>query len=73
MAREFRFGGAVLEPASGEAWAKKCERVEALGYDVLLVPDHLGWPAPFPSLVASSVSWAGWSRLRRARASGGRA
>jgi probable F420-dependent oxidoreductase len=54
MEREFRFGGALLEPASGEEWAKKCERVETTGYDVLLVPDHLGWPAPFPSLVAAA-------------------
>jgi alkanesulfonate monooxygenase SsuD/methylene tetrahydromethanopterin reductase-like flavin-dependent oxidoreductase (luciferase family) len=54
MAQEFRFGGALPEPASGEDRAKKCERIEALGYDVLLVPDHLGWPAPFPSLVAAA-------------------
>ncbi|MFF7212584.1 TIGR03621 family F420-dependent LLM class oxidoreductase [Streptomyces sp. NPDC008238] len=54
MARRFRFGVNLLEPAQGDAWARKCRRVEALGYDVLQVPDHLGWPAPFPSLVAAA-------------------
>jgi probable F420-dependent oxidoreductase len=54
MARRFRFGVNFLEPASGAEWAKKCRHAETLGYDVLLVPDHLGWPAPFPSLVAAA-------------------
>ncbi|MET9878538.1 TIGR03621 family F420-dependent LLM class oxidoreductase [Actinacidiphila glaucinigra] len=54
MARRFRFGVNLLEPARGEAWERKCRRVEALGYDVLQVPDHLDWPAPFPSLVAAA-------------------
>jgi probable F420-dependent oxidoreductase len=54
MVRRFRFGVNLLEPALGAAWARKCRRVEALGYDVLQVPDHLDWPAPFPSLVAAA-------------------
>lgn len=54
MARRFRFGVNLLEPAQGDAWERKCRRVEALGYDVLQVPDHLDWPAPFPSLVAAA-------------------
>ncbi|MGI5248771.1 TIGR03621 family F420-dependent LLM class oxidoreductase [Actinacidiphila glaucinigra] len=54
MARRFRFGVNLLEPARGEAWQHKCRRVEELGYDVLQVPDHLDWPAPFPSLVAAA-------------------
>ncbi|MFE2431710.1 TIGR03621 family F420-dependent LLM class oxidoreductase [Streptomyces sp. NPDC059373] len=54
MARQFRFGMAFLESAPAEEWARKCRHAEALGYDVLLVPDHLGWPAPFPSLVAAA-------------------
>ncbi|WP_431964668.1 TIGR03621 family F420-dependent LLM class oxidoreductase [Actinacidiphila sp. bgisy160] len=54
MARRFRFGVNLLEPAQGDAWEHKCRRVEALGYDVLQVPDHLGRPAPFPSLVAAA-------------------
>ncbi|MCQ4079892.1 LLM class F420-dependent oxidoreductase [Streptomyces sp. RB6PN25] len=54
MARQFRFGINFLEAASGHEWAKKCRYAESLGYDVLLVPDHLGWPAPFPSLIAAA-------------------
>ncbi|MDX6345534.1 MAG: hypothetical protein QOF84_324 [Streptomyces sp.] len=54
MARQFRFGVNFLESAPAEEWARKCRHAEALGYDVLLVPDHLGWPAPFPSLVAAA-------------------
>ncbi|MFI8181192.1 TIGR03621 family F420-dependent LLM class oxidoreductase [Actinacidiphila glaucinigra] len=54
MAHRFRFGVNLLEPARGEAWERKCRRVEELGYDVLQVPDHLDWPAPFPSLVAAA-------------------
>jgi probable F420-dependent oxidoreductase len=54
VAKRFRFGVNFLEAASGQQWADKCRHAEALGYDVLLVPDHLGWPAPFPSLVAAA-------------------
>ncbi|MDI5961855.1 LLM class F420-dependent oxidoreductase [Streptomyces sp. SL13] len=54
MVDRFRFGVNFLEAASGGQWADKCRHAEALGYDVLLVPDHLGWPAPFPSLVAAA-------------------
>nr|CEL16630.1 putative Rif11 homolog [Kibdelosporangium sp. MJ126-NF4] len=31
-------------------WIAKSRRAEQLGYDVILVPDHLGMPAPFPTL-----------------------
>jgi probable F420-dependent oxidoreductase len=48
------FGVTFLSPSSGAEWTKKCRHAETLGYDVLLIPDHLGWPAPFPSLVAAA-------------------
>ncbi|GAA2445763.1 LLM class F420-dependent oxidoreductase [Streptomyces macrosporus] len=54
MDRPFRFGVNLVTPDSGDAWRAKCRRAEALGYDVLLVPDHLGAPAPFPALVAAA-------------------
>ncbi|QFQ95774.1 LLM class F420-dependent oxidoreductase [Streptomyces phaeolivaceus] len=54
MPRPFRFGVSLLSPTSGEEWRAKCRRAEQLGYDVILVPDHLGMPAPFPSLVAAA-------------------
>ncbi|MEW1676125.1 LLM class F420-dependent oxidoreductase [Streptomyces noursei] len=54
MSRPFRFGVTMLTLDSGPAWREKCRRAEALGYDVLLAPDHLGWPSPFPALVAAA-------------------
>lgn len=53
-ARPFRFGVNLVSPAPDDAWRAKCRRAEELGYDVILVPDHLGAPAPFPSLVAAA-------------------
>lgn len=50
----FRFGVNLVTPADRDEWVRKCRRAEALGYDVLLVPDHLGMPAPFPSLVLAA-------------------
>ncbi|MEU4894218.1 LLM class F420-dependent oxidoreductase [Streptomyces sp. NPDC044780] len=54
MARPFRFGVNLLTLESAEAWREKCRRAERLGYDVLLVPDHLGNPAPFPALATAA-------------------
>ncbi|MFK8844830.1 LLM class F420-dependent oxidoreductase [Streptomyces sp. Ac-502] len=54
MPRPFRFGVNMLTIETGSAWWQKCRRAEALGYDVLLVPDHLSRPAPFPALVAAA-------------------
>ncbi|GLX51037.1 LLM class F420-dependent oxidoreductase [Streptomyces hygroscopicus subsp. hygroscopicus] len=54
MPRPFRFGVNMLRPASAAEWRAKCRRAEELGYDVILVPDHLGWVAPFPALVAAA-------------------
>ncbi|MEU9289554.1 LLM class F420-dependent oxidoreductase [Streptomyces sp. NPDC048275] len=54
MPRPFRFGVNLLTPAPADEWRAKCRRAEELGYDVILVPDHLGMPAPFPALVAAA-------------------
>jgi probable F420-dependent oxidoreductase len=54
MTRPFRFGVNLLDPAPAAEWRAKCRRAEELGYDVILVPDHLGLPAPFPALVAAA-------------------
>lgn len=54
MSRPFRFGVNLLTPGGGSQWREKCRRAEALGYDVILVPDHLSMPAPFPALVAAA-------------------
>ncbi|MFE7118228.1 LLM class F420-dependent oxidoreductase [Streptomyces sp. NPDC057654] len=54
MARPFRFGVNMLTIGAAAEWREKCRKAEALGYDVLLLPDHLGMPAPFPALVAAA-------------------
>ncbi|MFI6275562.1 LLM class F420-dependent oxidoreductase [Streptomyces sp. NPDC050988] len=54
MARPFRFGVNLMSPAPADEWRAKCRRAEELGYDVILAPDHLGMPAPFPALVAAA-------------------
>ena len=52
--RPFRFGVNLTAAATGKAWLDKCRRAEALGYDQIVVPDHLGVLAPFPALVAAA-------------------
>jgi len=60
--RPFRFGVNVRTAASQAEWADKARKVEALGYAVLLVPDHLAeLLAPFPALAAAA---AATTRLR---------
>ncbi|MGW3290119.1 LLM class F420-dependent oxidoreductase [Streptomyces sp. NPDC001002] len=53
-ARPFRFGASLLLPGPAAEWRARCRRAEELGYDVILVPDHLGMVAPFPALVAAA-------------------
>lgn len=52
--RRFRFGVNLTSTASRSEWIEKCRRAEALGFDVLLLPDHLGAMSPFPALVAAA-------------------
>jgi probable F420-dependent oxidoreductase len=60
--RPFRFGVNVRTAASQAEWANKARKVEALGYAVLLVPDHLAeLLAPLPALAAAA---AATTRLR---------
>jgi len=60
--RPFRFGVNVRTTGSSAEWADKARRVEALGYAVLLVPDHLSeLLAPMPGLTAAA---AATTRLR---------
>ncbi|WP_137990709.1 TIGR03621 family F420-dependent LLM class oxidoreductase [Streptomyces vilmorinianum] len=55
MALPFRFAVNMLRaPESRAEWRGRCRRAEELGFDLILVPDHLGMPAPFPSLVAAA-------------------
>ncbi len=50
-----RFGVVVAGPAMARAaWLDEVRRIDDLGFDLLLVPDHLGLPPPFPPLVAAA-------------------
>lgn len=52
--RPFRFGVNLIAPAARGEWQDKCRRAEELGFDVVLVPDHLGFAAPFPAVVSAA-------------------
>jgi probable F420-dependent oxidoreductase len=51
---DFRFGVNLIGPASPANWIGNCRRAADLGFDVLLVSDHLGLLAPFSSLVVAA-------------------
>lgn len=53
--RPFRFGVVMIGDVTA-SWADRCRRAEAAGYDVVLVPDHLGRPGPFAALGAAAAA-----------------
>ncbi|CAN5147520.1 LLM class F420-dependent oxidoreductase [soil metagenome] len=60
--RRFRFAVTATRAGSGAEWAAKARQIEELGYDVLLVTDHLSPQlAPIPALTAAA---AATTRLR---------
>lgn len=62
MHRPFRFGVIANDAGSRDEWTAKARRAEELGYDVLLVTDHMGSQlSPFPALAAAA---AATTRLR---------
>ncbi|PEG33751.1 F420-dependent oxidoreductase [Mycolicibacterium agri] len=56
MAREFRFGVGLRVAKSLSAVQDAARRAEDLGFDVLHLPDHIGAPAPFPTLMAAAAA-----------------
>ena len=58
MINDFRFGVGVRYVKSAQALRDTVRRFEDLGFDVLHVPDHLGAPAPFPTMVAAAEAAA---------------
>ncbi|MFD6163340.1 LLM class F420-dependent oxidoreductase [Nocardia sp. NPDC060256] len=54
--RAFRFGVNMVTPDSRSDWTQKCRRAEELGFDVIGVADHLGCPAPFPSMILAAAA-----------------
>lgn len=62
MSSPFRFGIQTTGPADAAGWRDLAVRAEALGYDVLTMPDHFGDQlAPVPAL---AVAAAATTRLR---------
>lgn len=57
-ARPFRFGVGAFEAPDGAAWGENARRVEALGYDTLLIPDHFnaGLFAPIAALTSAALA-----------------
>ena len=50
-----RFGCVARKPPEARpAWRERVRRIDDWGYDVLLLPDHLGLPAPLVALVAAA-------------------
>ncbi len=56
MAKAFRFGVGVTRAGSRTTLEDGARRAEALGFDVLHVPDHLGGPAPFPVMTTIAAA-----------------
>jgi probable F420-dependent oxidoreductase len=54
MAKGFRFGVGLRAAKSAPAVREAARRAEDRGFDVLHVPDHLGAPAPFPTLMTAA-------------------
>lgn len=57
--RPFRFGVQFSRARSADAWQDQARRAEALGYDVLLMPDHFGAQfaiGPALAIVAEATS-----------------
>jgi probable F420-dependent oxidoreductase len=54
--RPFRFGLTTGWVSTADAWSAMARRAEALGYDVLLVPDHLGGQlSPLAALASAAA------------------
>ncbi|MDQ2785733.1 MAG: TIGR03621 family F420-dependent LLM class oxidoreductase [Chloroflexota bacterium] len=55
--RPFRFGVVAAQARSGEEWAEKARRVEALGYATLVIPDNLQYTlAALPALAVAAAA-----------------
>jgi probable F420-dependent oxidoreductase len=55
VTRPFRFGVSIADAPDRAGWREQARKAEALGYDVLLVSDHLTDAlAPMPALMAAA-------------------
>jgi probable F420-dependent oxidoreductase len=52
----FRFGVQCYHTRTGAEWLEAARMAEAVGYDILLMPDHFGpWFGPFAGLTAAAA------------------
>ncbi|AFM19017.1 putative F420-dependent oxidoreductase, MSMEG_2516 family [Mycolicibacterium chubuense NBB4] len=56
VTKGFRFGVGVMRGNSRTKLEDSARRAEALGFDVMHVPDHLGGPAPFPVMTVIAMA-----------------
>ncbi len=56
MTKDFRFGVGLRVAKSISSVQDEARRAEDLGFDVLHLPDHIGAPAPFPTLMAAAAA-----------------
>src|SRR6185312_6601745 len=56
MTKDFRFGVGLRVAKSLSSVQDEARRAEDLGFDVLHLPDHIGAPAPFPTLMAAAAA-----------------
>ena len=56
MTKDFRFGVGLRVAKSISSVQDAARRAEDLGFDVLHLPDHIGAPAPFPTLMAAAAA-----------------
>jgi probable F420-dependent oxidoreductase len=49
-----RYGVSVRKAESGTAWRDLARRYETWGFDMLQIPDHVGWFDPFAAIVAAA-------------------
>ncbi len=56
VTKEFRFGVGLRAAKSLSSVQDEARRAEDFGFDVLHLPDHIGAPAPFPTLMAAAAA-----------------
>ena len=62
-----RYGVSVRKAESGPAWRDLARRYEDWGFDLLQVPDHVGWFDPFTAIAAATALLAAPSDTPRGR------
>lgn len=64
MTRAFRFGLQAFGAQSRREWQDQARRAEALGFDTIVIPDHVLTPGPFAPIAGLNALAEVTSRLR---------